>query len=487
MTAMRAVGHSEVEVGRQLLGAHHRVRAAVGLADRDGHLRHVGLDDGVEEPAAALDDAVLLLLDAGQEARGVDDEHQRHVERVAEPHEAGGLVGGLVVDRARHVHRLVGDHPDRTAVDAGVTGDDRLAGLRGDVEEVAVVEDPQQDLVHVVGDVVGVGNEAVEFQVVRGDLGLQPGLMIGASSKVLAGQEVQVVADVLEGVLLGVHDLVDVAVLGLCVGAAELVEGDVLTGDVLDDVGAGDEHVALVAHGHHEVGLDRRVHRAAGALAQDDRDLRHQAGQQLVPAAQLGVPGQRGGHVLDAGAAGVVDADDRAADHGDPLHQPGNLAAEHLSHRAAEHGVVVAEHTDRTAVDGAVPGDHTVAEQRVRIAGRAGQRADLQETARVEQRVNSRARTGDAASCRAWPRPPHRPVPWPAPAFRGVRPASRQWYWRSLGLVLLGVDTVDRLAHVGANLGDVRLVDRLDVFAPDRHDLQVGDELTPPAVGLRTA
>ena len=41
------------------------------------------------------------------------------VERVAEPDEPGRLVGGLVVDGARHVHRLVGDHADRPAVDAG--------------------------------------------------------------------------------------------------------------------------------------------------------------------------------------------------------------------------------------------------------------------------------------------------------------------------------------------------------------------------------
>jgi hypothetical protein len=190
---------------------------------------------------------------------------------------------------------------------------------------------------------------------------------------------------------------VDVAVAGLVVRAAELVEGDVLTGDVLDDIGPGDEHVALVAHGDHEVGLDRRVDRATRALAQDDRDLRHHTGQQLVAAAELGIPRQRGDGILDAGTAGVVDTDDRAADHGHPLHQLGDLAAEHLPDRAAEHRLVVGEHPHRAAVDGAVTGDHTVAVQRVRVTRGAGQRADLQETARVEQRVDAGPGTRDAA------------------------------------------------------------------------------------------
>ncbi len=49
----------------------------------------------------------------------------------------------------------------------------------------------------------------------------------------------------------------------------------------------------------------------------------------------------------------------------------GHLAAEHLTDRTLEHRLVVAEHTDRTSVDGAVAGDHAVAEERVGVTGRA--------------------------------------------------------------------------------------------------------------------
>ncbi len=286
--------------------------------------------------------------------------------------------------------------PTGRAVDPRERGDHRLALLLRDVEDIAVVEDPQQDLVHVVGHVVAVRHDRIEFEVVRGDLRLQAGVDDRRVVEGVGGQEAQVVADVLERRLLVLDDLVDVAVAGLRVGAAELVEGDVLTGDVLDHVRPGDEHVALIAHRDHQVGLDRRIHRSASAFAEDDGDLGHEAAQQLVAAAEFGVPGQRRHRVLDARAAGVVDADDRAADHRDPLHQAGHLAAEHLADRALEHRLVVAENADRAAVDRAVAGDHPVAEERLGIAWRLAQRTDLEEAARVEQRVDPGAGTRNA-------------------------------------------------------------------------------------------
>ncbi len=48
----------------------------------------------------------------------------------------------------------------------------------------------------------------------------------------------------------------------------------------------------------------------------------------------------------------------------------------------------MAEHADRSSVDGAVTGDDAVAEQGVGVARCLGQRADLQEAARIEQRMN---------------------------------------------------------------------------------------------------
>ena len=54
----------------------------------------------------------------------VAQEQDRQVERVAQLHEAGGLVGAVGVDRAAEMGRVVGDHAERPAV--------RRAGERGD-------------------------------------------------------------------------------------------------------------------------------------------------------------------------------------------------------------------------------------------------------------------------------------------------------------------------------------------------------------------
>ncbi len=91
------------------------------------------------------------------------------------------------------------------------------------------------------------------------------------------------------------------------------------------------------------------------------RDLRHHAGGQHVALEDLGVAAQRGDAFLDAGAAGVVEPDDRRADLHGLVHDLADLLGMGLGERAAEHGEVLAEDEDQPAVDGAVAGDDAVA------------------------------------------------------------------------------------------------------------------------------
>ena len=137
-------------------------------------LRHGRLGVGVDELGAAADDAVPLLVGAGQEAGDVDEGQHRHVERVAGAHEPRGLLRRVDVERAGELHRLVGDDADRAALDPAEAADDVRREQRLHLEELAVVDDVLDHGVHVVRLVGRVGDERVELAVVVGDLEVEP-------------------------------------------------------------------------------------------------------------------------------------------------------------------------------------------------------------------------------------------------------------------------------------------------------------------------
>ncbi len=179
------------------------------------------------------------------------------------------------------------------------------------------------------------------------------------------------------------------------VGAAEGVGGDLLAGHLLDDLRPGDEHLGL-ARLDDEVGEGGRVGGAAGAGAADERDLRHGAGEHDVGVEDAAVAGQRVDALLNAGAAGVVDEDERAAALEGQLHHVGDLEGVDLAGGAAEDGEVLAGEVDEPAVDGGGAGDDAVGGDL--LAGQAevdlavlGEQADLLEAARIDEGVDALA------------------------------------------------------------------------------------------------
>ena len=176
-------------------------------------------------------------------------------------------------------------------------------------------------------------------------------------------------------------------------GAAELLHRDVLAGDGLDDVGAGDEHVGGAVDHDREVGDRGGVDVAAGAGAHDQADLRDHPAGVHVAAEDLAVQAERDHALLDAGAAALVDADDRAAGLDGEVHDLDDLLAVDLAERAAEDREVLGEHADLAAVDGAVAGDHAVAVrpallQAERRRAVPGQLVELDERALVEEQLD---------------------------------------------------------------------------------------------------
>ena len=105
---------------------------------------------------------------------------------------------------------------------------------------------------------------------------------------------------------------------------------------------------------------------AAGRGAHHHRDLRDDAGGLHVAVEDVGVQRQRRDALLDPGAAALDHPDHRAAGAHREIHDLDDLLAVHLAEAAAEDGDVLAEHAHLPVVDGAVAGDHAVAERPVR-------------------------------------------------------------------------------------------------------------------------
>ena len=131
--------------------------------------------------------------------------------------------------------------------------------------------------------------------------------------------------------------------------------------DGLDDVGAGDEHVAGLFGHEGEVGDGGGVDGSAGAGAEDGGDLRDDSAGEGVAEEDVGVAGEGDDAFLDAGAAGVVEADDGGADAEGGVHDLDDLGGVGLGEGAAEDGEVLGEDEDDAAVDAAVAGDEAVA------------------------------------------------------------------------------------------------------------------------------
>jgi len=227
--------------------------------------------------------------------------------------------------------------------------------------EGAVVDDCLDDLDHVVRHVRAVGDERVESLVVGRHLGQLFELEHRSLFEVVLRQVREQLTHVLDRVVLvGAHVVGDTRLGVVRLRATEVFERDVLTGDGLDDVGAGDEHVGGLVDHDDEIGDRGGVDGATGARAHDQGDLGDDARGHDVALEDLAVEAQGGDALLDTGATGVVDADDGAADLHREVHDLDDLLAEDLAQGSAEDGEVLREDAHGAAFDGAVAGDDSV-------------------------------------------------------------------------------------------------------------------------------
>ena len=160
-------------------------------------------------------------------------------------------------------------------------------------------------------------------------------------------------------------------------------------GDALDHLGPGDEHLAGVHH-HKVKSVRAGEYSAARTGAHRHRDLWHDTRGEGVPHKDVAIAAEGPDALLHAGAARVVDADQRGAGLEGQILDLADLGRVRLAEAAAQHGKVLRKDIDQPAGDGTIAGYHAIAGEvapgHAEIGGVVGDElVDLLEAALVEQ------------------------------------------------------------------------------------------------------
>ena len=171
-------------------------------------------------------------------------------------------------------------------------------------------------------------------------------------------------AHLVDALLLRLADEVGHAAAGGVSGrTSKLLVAHLLASHSADHIRASDVHLADLLHHEDEVGDGRRVDSAAGGRADDNGDLWNDSRVERIAEEYIAVSRQAEGALLDAGAAGVVEADHGAAGLGGQVHDLADLLADCLGEGAAHHREVLGEGEDLSSFHLPVAGDHGIPER----------------------------------------------------------------------------------------------------------------------------
>ena len=144
-------------------------------------------------------------------------------------------------------------------------------------------------------------------------------------------------------------------------GAAQFFSRYFFGRDRLDDGRARKEHVRRIFDHEDEVHQGRAVYSTAGAGPHNDGNLRDDARCSRIIHEDAAKPGQGIDAFLDAGTAGIIDADDGSPHlQGHFLHL-GNLVGMHFAKGTAFNRKIFGIGKDQTAADRTVAGNDAVA------------------------------------------------------------------------------------------------------------------------------
>ena len=176
-------------------------------------------------------------------------------------------------------HAVVGDDADRVAVDVGESGDQRAAVFGFEFDEFATVDEPGDDVVHVIGNPRVDGNHVVELGLVGNRLHrgrhIPDARFARPQRRDDAPDDAQRVA-VVVGEMIG-----DTGDLRMQFSATEILGGYDFPGGRLHQRRAAEKDGALVANDHRLVAHRRNVRAAGRARSQHRRDLRDALGAEI--------------------------------------------------------------------------------------------------------------------------------------------------------------------------------------------------------------
>ena len=122
----------------------------------------------------------------GRKPANVDERDERDVERVARAHEPRRFHGRVDVEHAGQSPRLVADDPDGVPAETREPAHDVLRVPLVHLEELALVDDPPHDVLHVVRLVRIVRNQRVQLASSRSTG--SDGSKYGGASRLFCGR-----------------------------------------------------------------------------------------------------------------------------------------------------------------------------------------------------------------------------------------------------------------------------------------------------------
>ncbi len=385
-------GPGIVEIAAQMLGRHHHIGTAIGLARDDSHLGHRCLAISKEQFGPMLDHATIFLGGAGQEAGHIDHGQDRNVKAVAEPHEPRSLARAVDVQNTRQHHWLVGHNTNSPPLKTDEASDHILGKLGLHFIKVALISQLFDQLFHVVGRVGIVRHQCIKAafdprRVVKEGTGWRLLTVVQRQEIHQTAHFGQCFDVILEGGIS--HG----GLFRVGRGAAQFFGGHLFIGHGLDHIRAGHEHVRAILDHEDKVGHRRTVDSASCTGAHDHADLRHNTRGLNVALEHLAIACKAVDTFLNTGTAGIVDPDHRRAVFNGHIHDLADLGRMRRRDGPAQNREVLRKDIDHAAVDGAPPGDNAIPRRFLLLhaeisAAVRDKHIELFERAFVQQQIN---------------------------------------------------------------------------------------------------